>query len=180
VRPRRHPHPPSGLPTGLRVFLIASGWLFIVIGLAGLVLPGIQGVLTLIAGAALLSVASEWAYWALRSLFRRWPRGWRRVERVRRWIYRRVALAGGIPGMRRADEVLSRWERRLIARVQTSWRLLPLHLLGTMLLIAAVVEPVVYERSLLALKLPLAAALALAIARRRGRARRTARQGGEG
>jgi hypothetical protein len=179
IRPRRHPHPPSTLPTGLRVFLISAGWLMILIGLAGLVLPGIQGVLTLVAGAALLSVASENAYWVLRRLFRRWPRGWRRVERARRWIYRRVALAGGIPGMRRADEVLSRWEQRLVARVQASWRLLPLHLLGSMLLIAVVVEPLYFERWQLASKLPLAAALALAMVRRRGRARWAARDSTE-
>jgi hypothetical protein len=169
---RKHPHPPANLPTGLRVFLIVAGWVFIVVGLAGLALPGIQGVLTLFAGAALLSVASETAYWTLRSMFRRWPRGWRRVERARRWIYRRVALAGGAPGLRRADEVLSRWEQRLVRRVQTSWRLLPLHLLALMLLIATAVEPWVFERSLPAGKLPLAALLALALVRRRGRDRK--------
>jgi hypothetical protein len=60
----------------------------ILIGVAGLALPGIQGVLTIGFGAALLSVSSETAYWVLRWAFGRWPKGWRRVERIRRKLYR--------------------------------------------------------------------------------------------
>lgn len=90
LRPRRQSHPPTHLPTGWRVFFIASGWLLVLLGIAGLALPGIQGVLTILAGAALLSAASETAFWLLRSAFRRWPRGWRRLERIRRRIYRRL------------------------------------------------------------------------------------------
>ena len=37
---------------------------------------------------ALLSVASETAYWVMRWAFTRWPRGWRKVERTRRKLYR--------------------------------------------------------------------------------------------
>ncbi len=89
-RPRRQSHPPSELPRGWRVFLAACGWLFVLIGIFGLALPGIQGVLTLALGAALLAVASGTAYQALRWTFGRWPRGWRRVERMRRRIHRRI------------------------------------------------------------------------------------------
>ena len=89
-RIRRQSHPPSHLPTGWRVFFIASGWILVLLGVAGLALPGIQGVITIIAGAALLSASSELAYWLLRSAFRRWPWGWRKLERARRRIYRRI------------------------------------------------------------------------------------------
>lgn len=87
-RLRKQSHPPSHLPLGWRIFFIVAGWVLILIGIAGLALPGIQGVLTIVLGAALLSVASESAYWAMRWLFRRWPRGWRKVERMRRRVYR--------------------------------------------------------------------------------------------
>ena len=86
-RLRTQPHPPSQLPLGWRIFFIAAGWVLILVGIAGLALPGIQGVLTIVLGAALLSVSSETAYWLLRWLFRRWPKGWRRVERLRRRVY---------------------------------------------------------------------------------------------
>ena len=87
-RLRRQPHPPSHLPLGWRIFFIIAGWVLVIVGIAGLALPGIQGVLTIVLGAALLSVASETAYWVLRWAFTRWPRGWRRIERMRRKLYR--------------------------------------------------------------------------------------------
>jgi len=89
-RLRKQPHPPSHLPLGWRIFFIAAGWVLVLVGIAGLALPGIQGVLTIVFGAALLSVASETAYWMLRWLFRRWPHGWRKIERMRRRVYRRI------------------------------------------------------------------------------------------
>jgi hypothetical protein len=89
-RLRKLSHPPSHLPLGWRVFFIASGWILVLIGVAGLALPGIQGVLTIIGGAALLSASSETSYWLLRRAFRRWPWGWRKLERARRRIYRRL------------------------------------------------------------------------------------------
>ena len=87
-RLRRQAHPPSSLPLGWRIFFLISGWILILIGIAGLALPGIQGVLTIAFGAALLSVSSETVYWVLRWAFRRWPRGWRRIERLRRKVFR--------------------------------------------------------------------------------------------
>jgi len=90
ARRRRQSHPPSHLSPGWRFFLLAAGWLLIVVGVAGLALPGIQGVLTIALGGALLSMASETAYWVLRWAFRRWPRGWRRIETMRRKLYRRI------------------------------------------------------------------------------------------
>ena len=176
-RHRRHklraqPHPPTHLPTAWRVFFIVAGWLMVLVGVAGLVLPGIQGVFTILLGAALLSVASETAYWLLRASFRRWPHGWRRVERGRRRIYRRIVGPAGPP----VGAPLRGVPRRLSgsglgpewAWIPVAWRVVPLLLLMIMLAIAAVLEPLAYRTSLWASKLPLAVLLLVALGRLRG------------
>lgn len=71
------------LPFGARVGIFIAGWLLILVGVAGLVLPGIQGVVTILAGAALLSLDNELVYRGLRRLLARWPNLWRRVEHFR-------------------------------------------------------------------------------------------------
>ncbi len=78
-QPRRH----GPLPFAVRVGIFLLGWLLIVIGIAGLVLPGIQGVFTIVAGATLLSLDNELAYRLLRRCFERWPKIWLRVEAFR-------------------------------------------------------------------------------------------------
>jgi uncharacterized membrane protein YbaN (DUF454 family) len=87
--PGRHDKP---LPFWPRVLLLAAGWVLFVVGIAGLILPGIQGVLTLLVAAALLSAGSATAHRWIRSRFRRWPKGWKRIEkfrrRLRRWFHR--------------------------------------------------------------------------------------------
>ncbi len=55
--PPRQPHRP--LPLWVRILVLVVGWIVVLIGIAGLVLPGIQGIATIVAGAAILSVASE-------------------------------------------------------------------------------------------------------------------------
>lgn len=80
------PLPP--LPTSTRVLLLLLGWILVLVGLAGLVLPGLQGVLTLLLGAALLSLVSRSALRLLRRIFARWPYGWRRLLKLRRRIHR--------------------------------------------------------------------------------------------
>ena len=77
----RRPHRP--LPLWVRIGVFLVGWLLVLIGIAGLVLPGIQGVFTILVGAALLSLVSEIAYELLRKCLHRWPRAWDRVERFR-------------------------------------------------------------------------------------------------
>ena len=79
------PHPPPAL--WIRLLLLGVGWFLLLVGVAGLVLPGIQGILTMLFGAAILSLASEKAYRLLRHLLRdRWPGLWRRVDGFRdRW-----------------------------------------------------------------------------------------------
>lgn len=85
------------LPLGVRIAIFIFGWVLILIGVAGLVLPGIQGVITIVAGAALLSLDNELVYRLLRRSFTRWPHLWHRVERFRekahdrlhRWFHRK-------------------------------------------------------------------------------------------
>ena len=80
------------LSLGMRVVAFVLGWGLVLVGVVGLALPGIQGVLTLLAGTAVLSVISETVYRLLRWLFRRWPGGWKRVagfrRRVHGWLHR--------------------------------------------------------------------------------------------
>jgi uncharacterized membrane protein YbaN (DUF454 family) len=71
----------------VRLVLLALGWFLVLVGIAGLVLPGIQGILTMLFGAAILSVASETAYRLLRRLLHeRWPGLWHKLNGFRdRW-----------------------------------------------------------------------------------------------
>ena len=84
--PRRYPQVPPLTPTA-RFLLLILGWLLILVGLAGLVLPGLQGVVTLFLGAAALSLVSRTMLEGLRYLFRRWPRAWRFILRARRRVH---------------------------------------------------------------------------------------------
>ncbi len=91
-RPRKYPDVPTLSPSA-RLLLLVLGWTLIVLGLVGLVLPDLQGVFTLILGAAALSLVSRSMLNTLRHVFRRWPKGWRIVLRARRrvqyWIGRK-------------------------------------------------------------------------------------------
>lgn len=82
------------LPTWLRVTLIVVGVLLLVVGIAGLVLPGIQGIVTILAGLALLSLVSRQTHGFLRWSLRPWPKLRKRVERLRRrfrnWLHRKL------------------------------------------------------------------------------------------
>ena len=94
---RIEPRPP--LPVWVRVGIFVVGWLLILVGVAGLVLPGIQGIATILVGAALLSLDNELVYRGLRRLLARWPQLLRRVEvfrekshdRLHRLFHRRRA-----------------------------------------------------------------------------------------
>ena len=76
------------LPTPVRIVVYFLGWLLLLIGILGLALPGIQGILTIIVGAALLSLASEAAHRQVRSVLRRWPSMDRRMEQFRARLHR--------------------------------------------------------------------------------------------
>lgn len=94
-RLRSRLHEDRELALWMRALLFLVGWLLVLLGIAGLVLPGIQGIITLVAGAAVLSLASELAYKSLRWCFRVWPRGWRRVARWRLKLRKKLVQHGG-------------------------------------------------------------------------------------
>lgn len=76
----------------MRVAVLVVGWLLVLIGIVGLFLPVLQGGLSLALGFALLSIASPTVHLWLRKLMGRWPKLWRRMEKLRRrlrgWLHR--------------------------------------------------------------------------------------------
>jgi uncharacterized membrane protein YbaN (DUF454 family) len=56
-----------------RVSLIVLGWMFLVLGAAGVVLPVLPGILFLLIGLSILSVEYEWAKRWVLPLRRRFP-----------------------------------------------------------------------------------------------------------
>jgi predicted anti-sigma-YlaC factor YlaD len=90
-KPRRRRF--RALPWKTRLVMAAAGVLLLVLGIAGLFLPFLQGILFLVLAAAVLSLTSERVYGWLRGLVsERWPRVWQRVERFRTrvlWKFRR-------------------------------------------------------------------------------------------
>ena len=75
------------LPLAIRVLLYFIGSLLIVVGLVGLVLPGLQGILTLALGLAVLSLTSEAANRVLHSMLGRWPTGLERYHQLRQKMH---------------------------------------------------------------------------------------------
>jgi len=87
------------LPFWRKVALYVVGTLFILLGIAGIFLPILQGVLFLLIGAAVLSVASERVYdWMYRLLHRR-PKIWGRVHRFRARVHDKLS-----PKVRPSDD----------------------------------------------------------------------------
>jgi hypothetical protein len=72
---------------GVRLMVLVIGALLVVVGIAGLVLPGIQGVLTIMLGLAVMSLASEFVHRQLRRLLARWPTAGQKMERFRERIH---------------------------------------------------------------------------------------------
>ena len=79
---------PVKLPYLGRIVAGILAWILLIVGLAGLVLPGLQGVLTLALSATFFSLTSTRVHERMRSAFKPWPRGWRRVVKVRRMLER--------------------------------------------------------------------------------------------
>lgn len=78
----------------LRVLVLTTGWIFVLLGIAGIFLPILQGGLCLAIGFALLSVGSQSVHLRLRRVFMRWPKLWRRLEKFRRRIHRKLGPNG--------------------------------------------------------------------------------------
>lgn len=83
------------LPTWLRLSVIAVGWMLILLGIVGLFLPILQGGLMLALGLAMLSIASQTIHLWFRSVMGRWPRIWKRLEKLRRKIHFKLHRASG-------------------------------------------------------------------------------------
>lgn len=85
------------LPFWLRIVANGVGWLLVLLGIVGLFLPILQGTLSLALGFALLSISSQWFHLKLRGWMGRWPRVWKKMERLRRrmhgWLHRSRASA---------------------------------------------------------------------------------------
>lgn len=56
-----------------RTMIVASGWLLVIVGIAGLVLPFVQGILFLVLGFSLLSIEYAWASRVVIAIKRRLP-----------------------------------------------------------------------------------------------------------
>lgn len=93
------PAPPEGeplgraeLPLGWRVSLSAVAVVLVLVGVAGLFLPGLQGIVTILAGVALLSLVSRSAHRFLQWSLGPWPKMLDRVEglrlRLHDWLHR--------------------------------------------------------------------------------------------
>jgi len=78
------------LPFWVRVAIFILGWLLMLIGVVGLILPGIQGIATILVGAALLSLDNELIYRGLRRLLARWPKALDRLESFREKAHERI------------------------------------------------------------------------------------------
>jgi len=87
-------HQRRPLPLWVHVAVLTVGWVVLLVGVAGLVLPGIQGVATILAGLAILSISSELAHRWMRRALQRWPKLSNRVERFRtrvnNWLHQMV------------------------------------------------------------------------------------------
>ncbi len=72
-----------------RLGWLLGGWLLLVLGVAGLFLPFLQGVLFLIVGLWMISHESVWAHRLLERLRARFPQHAERIERLRARFRRR-------------------------------------------------------------------------------------------
>ena len=90
AEPEVHVHIPD-LPLPVRIALLVFGWLVIILGLAGLLLPGLQGILLLVAGAAILSVASDSVHRRLENLLEHRPRIRRRLNSFRTRLHAKLS-----------------------------------------------------------------------------------------
>lgn len=67
-----------------RIAVLALGWLFIALGIAGLFLPILQGVLFLLIGLFILSSEYIWAHKLLTRLLERFPKLAEHIHEARR------------------------------------------------------------------------------------------------
>lgn len=88
--PETHVHIPD-LPLPLRVALLVFGWFVVILGLAGLLLPGLQGILLLVLGGAILSVASDSVHRWLEKTLEHRPNMLRRLNSFRTKLHTKLS-----------------------------------------------------------------------------------------
>lgn len=75
-----------------RILILIVGWIFILLGIAGLFLPILQGVLFILIGLIILSTEYVWAHHLLRRLKERFPKLGRvaddATEKAKSWLLR--------------------------------------------------------------------------------------------
>jgi uncharacterized protein len=85
--------------TAKRVLVLLVGWGFILLGIAGLFLPILQGVLFLLIGLIILSSEYVWAHQLLTRLRQRFPRLGSLADkahgRATVWLHRLTSQRGG-------------------------------------------------------------------------------------
>ena len=91
MAPEPIPAPKEPARTPLkRVLVLMVGWSFILLGIAGLFLPILQGILFLLIGLFILSTEYIWAHHLLERLRARYPRlsavAHQAKERAERWM----------------------------------------------------------------------------------------------
>ena len=69
-----------------KIFLTVIGWIFIVLGLAGLFLPVLQGILFLLIGFSILASVSPRARLLRQRLRKRHPEAAAKADQVYAWI----------------------------------------------------------------------------------------------
>ena len=80
------------LRAGVRILLFAVGTFLVLFGIVFGPLPLIPAVVLVPLGVALLSLASNRLNQRLRSfVMHRWPNAWRRIQRLRAWLHRRLS-----------------------------------------------------------------------------------------
>lgn len=63
-----------------RAAMFVAGWMFLVVGIAGLFLPVLPGVLFMAIGLSFLSLEYEWARRLVSRLLRRFPEADRKIQ----------------------------------------------------------------------------------------------------
>jgi uncharacterized protein len=75
-----------------RILVLIVGWLFILVGIAGLFLPVIQGILCLVIGLIILSSEYVWAHRLLQKLKTKFPKiahaSEEAAEKAEKWFHR--------------------------------------------------------------------------------------------
>ncbi|OGG52502.1 hypothetical protein A2851_00650 [Candidatus Kaiserbacteria bacterium RIFCSPHIGHO2_01_FULL_53_29] len=69
-----------------RVLVVATGIVFVILGIVGFALPFLQGILFLAVGLILLSISSARIRTWLESHTRRYPKIHKAVEKMEKWI----------------------------------------------------------------------------------------------